>query len=103
MDSGFEIAILLDIYEKLLTENQQKIMRMRYDEDMSLAEIGEILSVSRQAVRDAICKAETNLHFYESALCIAKKDKTLKNIIASIDKTDANAQIINELIKLTEE
>ena len=103
MDSGFEIAILLDIYEKLLTENQQKIMRMRYDEDMSLAEIGEILSISRQAVRDAICKAEANLHFYESTLCIAKKDKTLKNIITNIDKTDANAQIINELIKLTEE
>ena len=103
MDSGFEIAILLDIYEKLLTENQQKIMRMRYDEDMSLAEIGEILEISRQAVRDAICKAEANLHFYENALCIAKKDKKLKNLIANIDKTDTNAQIINELIKLTEE
>ena len=58
LKTGIEMAILLDTYEKLLTDTQVTILRMRYDEDLSLGEIGEILNISRQAVRNAIIKGE---------------------------------------------
>ncbi len=80
------MAILLDTYEKLLTDTQVTILRMRYDEDLSLGEIGEILDISRQAVRNAIIKGEEKLRFYEKTLKVAKKDRA---ILSAIDKLDS--------------
>ena len=79
------MAILLDTYEKLLTETQVTILRMRYDEDLSLGEIGEILDISRQAVRNAIIKGEEKLKFYEETLNLAKKDRAILSVVEKLE------------------
>ncbi len=107
MDSGTAVIILLDTYEKLLTENQAKILRMHFDEDLSLSEIGEICSISRQAARDAIQKGQQQLYHYEAALGLAEKEKNLRQIIKMLEKDAENPlklkEDIRQLKKITEE
>ncbi len=67
------IALLLDFYGGLLTEKQQQCLDMHYNQDMSLAEIGEIFAVSRQAVHDILKRAENQLEEYEERLSLVKR------------------------------
>ena len=92
LKSGIEMAILLDTYEKLLTDTQVTILRMRYDEDLSLGEIGEILDISRQAVRNAIIKGEEKLKFYEQTLKLAKKDRAILSLIDDLESKGLNKE-----------
>ena len=50
----FEISTLRAYYGALITEKQNEWLRLHYDEDISLGEIAELYSVSRQAVLDGI-------------------------------------------------
>ncbi len=100
---GMEIAILLDTYEKLLTETQVKILRMRYDEDLSLGEIGEILNISRQAVRNTIIKGEEKLYFYEESFKIISKEKEINRIAEMLSQDPLTKQYAEMLKKVTEE
>lgn len=86
LDSGTAVVILLDTYERLLTENQAKILRMRFDEDLSLSEIGELCQISRQAARDAIKKGEQQLLHYENVLKLAQRDEKLRAAVKEIEK-----------------
>lgn len=62
------IALLLDFYGGLLTEKQQLCLDMYYNQDLSLAEIAETFTVSRQAVHDILKRAENLLEDYEARL-----------------------------------
>ena len=64
----FEISDLRSYYGGLLTERQNDMLRMRYDEDLSFGEIAEIMGISRQAVLDGIVKGERHLAEIDSAL-----------------------------------
>ena len=48
MEPRVETAYLLDFYGALLTPKRREMLRMRYEEDMSLSEIGAQMGVSRQ-------------------------------------------------------
>ncbi len=67
------MAFLLDFYGGLLTDKQQQCLDMHYNQDMSLAEIGEIFAVSRQAVHDILKRAENFLEEYEERLGLVKR------------------------------
>ena len=101
LKTGIEMAILLDTYEKLLTDTQVTILRMRYDEDLSLGEIGEILDISRQAVRNAIIKGEDKLRFYEETLKVAKKDSAILKVIDKLEISGATecAEILKNVME----
>lgn len=101
LKTGIEMAILLDTYEKLLTDTQVTILRMRYDEDLSLGEIGEILNISRQAVRNAIIKGEEKLKFYEETLKIAQKDSAILKVIDKLELSGATeyAQMLKNVME----
>jgi predicted DNA-binding protein YlxM (UPF0122 family) len=71
------ISLLNDHYGALLTDKQEEMLRLFYNEDFSLAEIAEEFSVSRQAVRDAVKRGEEALLEYEQKLGNAKLFKTL--------------------------
>lgn len=60
-DKTYEMTMLLDFYGELLTEKQRECFVMHYNEDLSLAEIGELLGISRQGVRDLVVRAEATL------------------------------------------
>ena len=61
MDKNVQIGMLLDIYGAILTEKQQDILDLYYNQNLSLAEIAEETHVTRQAVRDSIVKGEKKL------------------------------------------
>ncbi|WP_199700144.1 YlxM family DNA-binding protein [Atopobacter sp. AH10] len=75
---------LLDSYGKLLTDKQLAYMLDYYEEDFSLGEIAENYSVSRQAVYDAIKKAEQLLTHYEEVVGFleleARKQEAIKKL-----------------------
>jgi uncharacterized protein len=66
-------AIYLDEYGGFLTDKQQKIFDLYYNDDYSLAEIGEQLGISRQGVLDGIRRAQTKLADCEEKLGLGAK------------------------------
>ena len=59
------VSLLLDFYGNLLSEKQLFIMESYYQEDLSLSEIGEIESMTRQGVHDNINRATKELKQFE--------------------------------------
>ena len=82
MDS-VQVCLLLDFYGQLLTERTREILELRYQEDMSLAEIAEDLGISRQAAHDAIHRGVDSLSEYEDKLKLVERFTQQKKTIAS--------------------
>ena len=61
-----EMLLLFDYYGEMLTERQRMCLDLRYNQDLSLAEIAEELGVSRQGVHDNIIRAEAHLEKMEA-------------------------------------
>lgn len=68
-----QVGILFDFYGKLLSEKQYSAVELYYLHDLSLAEIGEELDISRQGVYDILKRAEENLFQYEDTLKLVEK------------------------------
>ena len=79
-----ELAMLLDFYGPLLTEKQGEMMRLRVEEDLSLSVIAESFGVSRQAVHDALRKAEKTLTDMEGKLRLVKKYRRLHRPVGPV-------------------
>ena len=71
---AFEMALLLDYYGGMLTDKQKECFDMRYNQDLSLAEIGHELGVSRQAVNDNLTRTEALLRRMEENIGCVKRD-----------------------------
>ncbi len=105
----FEISNLRVVYGDVLTEKQNEMLRLHFDEDLSFGEIAEIYGVSRQAVAGAIKVGENTLIEYENKLSIVKKESkindNLSSALVAIDDGDINLakQKIADTIKLLEE
>ena len=84
MEQNVKMSILCQIYGKLLTEKQYKLLDDYYNNDLSLSEIAENLEITRQAVRDNIKKGENKLLEYEEKLGIMKKVMEQEEKIAVI-------------------
>ncbi|MBQ3181622.1 MAG: DNA-binding protein [Clostridia bacterium] len=78
--------MLLDFYGELLTEKQAKAMELYYNEDLSLAEIAEPLSISRQGVRDSIKRGEKQLIDLENTLGLLKRFKEIERDVVDIEE-----------------
>lgn len=70
---------LFALYGKLLSSAQENVMREYYDNDLTLTEIAENSKISRQAVYDAVVKAQKNLLEIEEKVGAYKKITSLKN------------------------
>ena len=79
MNSGknLKVALLLDYYSAMLTDKQRDLIDLYYNEDLSLAEIAEHESITRQGVRDGIKRGEQTLFELEEALGLAEKSEKL--------------------------
>lgn len=79
MDKDF-ICDMLDCYEDLLTDNQKQVMNAYYRYDVNLAEIAELMGISKQGVKDTKDKALSNLVNFESVLRLAEKKRVWYSI-----------------------
>ncbi len=84
----FEISTLRSYYGALLTQRQNDMLVMHYDEDLSFGEIANIVGISRQAVLDGINKGEKHLCEYEQKLRLVEKDRKMNAVIDSLEKAD---------------
>ncbi len=100
IEKNIRINKLLDSYGNLLTEKQQCAMQNYYAFDYSLAEIGEILNISRQAVNDAIKQGVESLEKFESKLGLLKKIDAIKNYTEKLDQNEK--QVANNIIDILE-
>ena len=67
---------LFDIYQGLLSDKEKNVFINYYMDDLSLSEIAENLSVTRNAVHKSLKNVEEKLQNYEDKLNIySKKEK----------------------------
>lgn len=96
MEKNVKISMLLDIYGKLLTEKQYKLLDDYYNNDLSLSEIAENEEITRQAVRDNLKKGENNLFEYEEKLGFMKKiieqEENVQKAISVIEKIEKDIE-----------
>ncbi len=101
-----KLLLLLDLYGGLLTDNQQKMLSLFYEKDCSLSEIADLSGVSRQAVYDAVAKAETTLTSTEAKLGIFDRmwqiNQKAKELINNTQNTEKQISTLKEIIHLTE-
>ena len=76
--SAFEVTLLFDTYGDMLTDKQREYLDMRYNQDMSLGEIAEMMGVSRQAVHDNLVRTENLLRRMEENIGCVKRDLLIR-------------------------
>lgn len=68
MDKFVYYGELFSIYSFLLTKKKQDIVKLYYEENLSLSEIAEIKKVSKSYVGKIITDTKKRLDFYEKNL-----------------------------------
>lgn len=95
MDKNVKVSMLMSIYGKLLTQKQYEVLDNYYNSDLSLSEIAENMSITRQAVRDNIKKGENKLFEFEEKLEIMKKtmqdEKKINSVLSELTKLQTNS------------
>ena len=81
---AFEMALLFDTYGGMLTDKQRECFDMRYNQDLSLGEIAEMMGVSRQAVNDNLKKTEALLRRMEENIGSVKRDMLIRRAVQEI-------------------
>lgn len=99
----FEISYLRSYYGALLTDRQNDMLRMRYDEDLSFGEIADIMGISRQAVLDGVVKGERHLEEIDSALGFVGRDKKIKRLLKALPSDGEVGAAVKQILSLMEE
>ena len=81
---ALEMTLLFDYYGGMLTDKQKDCFDMRYNQDLSLGEIGQILGISRQAVCDNLTRTEATLRRMEENIGCVKRDMLARRVISEI-------------------
>ena len=81
---ALQMALLFDTYGGMLTDKQRECFDMRYNQDLSLGEIGEMLGVSRQAVNDNLKKTEALLRRMEENIGSVKRDMMIRRAVQEL-------------------
>ena len=73
--------ILFDLYGSLLTRRQQDVLEFYFQDDLSLTEIQENLSISKAAVYDALKKGVQAMEELESILHLQAKLQVIQQFL----------------------
>lgn len=103
LEQRLYLAELFDIYGPLLTEKQRQCLAMHLLEDFSMSEIGEELSVSRQAVYDILHRSEQTMAEYEAKLGLAKRlhqqRQELTELYDEISQISGDKQVVSNILE----
>jgi len=101
------VVLLKDFYGPLLTQKQQDIMNLHYENDWSLSEIADHMHTSRQAVFDMVKRAQAQLEELEEKLGVVEKfqltRRRLTEIVDMLDQPERQQADIDQAIKLLRE
>lgn len=101
LEKVLRIGLLYDFYGALLTDKQQECIEMHYIHDLSLSEIANEFSVSRQAVHDILKRAEQLLEEYEHKLKLVERYKfeyiIIQQLYDTINSMDIKVQQLDQM------
>ncbi len=86
MEKKLEYAVLFDAYGSLLTKKQREILNLYFFDDLSYTEIADLLSISKQAVHDAINKSLKKLNNFEENIGYINLKTKYEELIVNLDK-----------------
>ena len=92
MEKNLEISLLFDFYGQMLTNTQQEAVNLYYNDDLSLLEGAQILSMTRQGVRDALNRAKKSLYTFEENLKLCERFSVNKADGKQRPKTDYSSR-----------
>ena len=81
-----QMLLLFDYYGELLTERQKMCFDLKYNQDLSLAEIAQELGVSRQGVFDNITRAEAHMVKMEEQTGCVRRMLQSRNAVEQVLK-----------------
>ena len=81
-----ELILLYDYYGALLTDRQRECFELRYNQDLSLGEIGQELGISRQGVHDNLTRTEALLLNMEEKTGCVRRDLACRKASGKILK-----------------
>jgi len=84
--SGADLTLLLDYYGELLPPKQRSYCDLRFNQDLSLAEIALETGISRQGVHDSLLHAEAALREFERVLGCAARDARIRETVARAEE-----------------
>lgn len=90
---NLDVVLLADFYGEMLTDNQRKFIEYYYSDDLSLSEIAQNEGITRQGVRDAVKRAETQLYDMEKKLGFAERTRKITEVL---DVVMENVEEINK-------
>ncbi len=82
----YDFSELFSIYKSLLTDKQADVFSLYVECDLSLGEISEIKSISRQGVSDTINKTKEILLSYEEKLGLLSKKRQLVKLKSRVSE-----------------
>lgn len=97
MAKDLNINILMDFYGQLLSDRQYEMLEMYYNQDLSLGEIAEEVSISRQGVRDLVKRGERQLVEFEEKLGLAER---FSDITASIEEMNSIIKTLPDVAEI---
>ena len=98
MPKDFAMTVLLDVYAVMLTDRQRETMELYYEEDLSLGEIAESASITRQGVMNCLKKSEAHLRNLEQKLGLVRKLRELEDDITELEKLLLHSEMKNEAV-----
>ena len=101
IDSSLKIGRLLDTYGDLLTTKQMQICKYYFFENLTLAEISQILGISRQAVNDCIEKSTKMLNVFEDKVGKLKLINDMRDELENLKKCHLD-NLTEEIDKILE-
>ncbi len=103
MSKNLDITLLLDFYGDMLTDKQRSFISYYYNDDLSLSEIAADEGITRQGVRDAIKRAETQLISMEERLGLVSRFENMKIGLSEIIEYAEEIAIYNRKNSLSME
>ena len=102
MEDKIKSGYLYDFYGELLTEHQRSVYEMSVNDDLSLSEIADSLSISRQAVHDMLKRCDRQLEEYEEKLHLVEKFMNIKADVLRINELTTQSPSTDTLAEISQ-